>query len=264
MDNLLDLDPDLLSRASLDETVGLPDVLPVRCVRIPTGKWDPESLMDSAYFGILVASGRLAARVGVGGRRHVEILGPGDVGQPWIGDIDGSNIPSAPEWRVLQEMQVAILDRRFAAFAGRWPVITRTLLERLVLRSRRLVFQLAVLSVPQIAQRIELVMWHFADRWGRVTRDGIVLELPLSHELLAQVVGSQRPSVTTALSDLRQRGRVERREDGCWVLHGPPPAALASLYGQAGIAPGQGVAGSLDGQPARMSRQVTRAPVAGL
>jgi hypothetical protein len=63
----------------------------------------------------------------------------------------------------------------------------------------------------------------------------VLLQLPLSHELLAQVVSSQRPSVTTALSELRERGRMERRDDGCWVLHGPPPPELAPLYGQAGL-----------------------------
>jgi hypothetical protein len=261
MDNLLDLDPDLLAGAAPDEVIGLPDVLPVRCVRVPTGNWDPRPFADTAYFGLVIAEGRLAGRVGVGGRRHVEILGPGDVVQPWITGTEAANIPHPPDWRVLQELQVAVLDRRFGAIAGRWPVISRALLERLVLRSRRLVFQLAVLSVPQIATRIELVMWHFADRWGRVTRDGIVLGLPLSHELLSQIVGSQRPSVTTALSDLRQRGRLQRRDDGCWVLQGEPPAALASLYDQAGIAVRQGVAGSFDGQPARMSTQVAVPPL---
>lgn len=261
MNNLLDLDPDLLADADPDELLGLPSLLPVRCVRVPTGSWDPRALADSAYLGLVMIEGRLAGRVGVGARRHVEIVGPGDVVQPWVSGVETANIPNPPDWRVLQELQVAVLDRRFAAIAGRWPAITRALLERLVLRSRRLVFQLAILSVPQIATRIELVMWHFADRWGRVTSDGIVLELPLSHELLSQVVGSQRPSVTTALSDLRQRGRVARRDDGCWVLHGEAPAALASLYDQAGIATGQGVAGSVDGHRARMSTQVATPPL---
>jgi CRP/FNR family cyclic AMP-dependent transcriptional regulator len=242
MDNLLDLDPDLLEGADALELHGVPDLLPVRTVRVPVGTWNPEELRDVAYLGVLIREGRLAGRVGVGGRRHVEVLGPGDFGQPWVDNAIAASIPGTPEWRVLQELEIAILDRRFAALAGRWPVLTRVLLERLVQRSRRLVFQLAVLSVPQIATRIELMLWHFGDRWGRMTPNGVLLELPVSHEVLAQVVGSQRPSVTTALSDLRRRGRVERRRDGCWVLCGPPPAGLAPLYGQAGIAPAARVA----------------------
>lgn len=190
---------------------------------------------ESAYFGILIVHGRLAGSVGVGHRRHLEVLGPGDVGQPWVEGGRDASIPQPLTWRVLQELELAVLDKRFAAAAGRWPVLTRALIERLVLRSRRLLFQLAVLSIPQIASRIELVMWHFADRWGRVTPDGVLLDLPLSHELLAQIVASQRPSVTTALSELKQRGRVERRHDGCWCLYGPPPQALSPLYDQLGL-----------------------------
>lgn len=118
-------------------------------------------------------------------------------------------------------------------------------MERLVLRSRRLLFQLTLLSVPQITERIELVLWHFADRWGRVTPDGTVLDLPVSHELLAQVVASRRPSVTTALGALRKRGRIRRDGGGCWVLSGDPPAGLLPMYRQVGMAPA-GAAASTD------------------
>jgi CRP-like cAMP-binding protein len=237
MENLLDLDPDLLGDVPRDQFETIREHTTVRCVRVPTGVWDPADLSHVAYFGILITDGRLAASVGVGERKHVEILGPGDVGQPWVRGAERASMPDDTSWRVLQELQICILDRRFAALTARYPVVTRALLERLVLRSRRLLFQLAVLSVPQIATRIELVMWHFADRWGRMTRDGVSLELPLSHELLAQVVSSQRPSVTTALGELRERGRLERLGDGHWLLQGPPPPALAPLYGQTGLAP---------------------------
>jgi hypothetical protein len=71
-----------------------------------------------------------------------------------------------------------------------------------------------------------------ADRWGRVERDGsVVVPLPLTHRLLAGIVGSQRPTVTTALSRLAERRRVSRRDDG-WVLHGAPPTS-GLLEGQA-------------------------------
>src|SRR4051812_31740590 len=235
MDSLLDLDPDLLGDLPSDQFDAIRDAALVRCHRVPVGSWDPDELRSSAYFGIVVTEGRLAVSVGVGTRRHVEVLGPGDVGQPWVVGAERASIPEEASWRVLKEAEIAILDRRFAALTARWPVVTRALMERLVLRSRRLLFQLAVLSIPQIALRVELVMWHFANRWGRVTRDGVLLDLPLSHELLAQVVSSQRPSVTTALTELRERGRLERRDDGCWVLHGPPPSELAPLYGQLGL-----------------------------
>ena len=110
-------------------------------------------------------------------------------------------------------------------------------MERLVLRSRRLLFQLAVLSLPHVTTRVELLLWHFADRWGKATREGVVLPLPITHDTLSEIVGARRPSVTTALSQLRDEGRIERRPDGCWVLHGPVPRELTPLYAQAALAP---------------------------
>jgi CRP-like cAMP-binding protein len=53
-----------------------------------------------------------------------------------------------------------------------------------------------------------------------VTPDGVRLELPLTHAVLGKLVGAHRPSVTTALGSLVDRGLVVRAEDG-WVLREP-------------------------------------------
>lgn len=227
---LADLDPELLGDAS-----SIPDVRQltrVRVVTLPTGNWDPAHLADSAYLGAVVIDGLLGCRVDVGGRQHMEVLGAGDVGQPYLAGLEA---PSAPHWRVLQEARIAVLDRRFALATGRYPAVARGLMERLVLRSRRLLFQLAVLSEPRTARRVELMLWHFADRWGRVTPNGIVLEMPISHEDLARIVAAQRPSVTTAVGALRSDGRLECPERGVWLMPHEPPPALTTLYQQAGL-----------------------------
>jgi CRP/FNR family cyclic AMP-dependent transcriptional regulator len=71
-----------------------------------------------------------------------------------------------------------------------------------------------------------LTLWHLAERWGRVHTDGIVVPLPLRHQRLADLVGAQRQSVTTAMGSLTRNGSISRRRDGNWVLHGDPPAEL--------------------------------------
>jgi len=77
--------------------------------------------------------------------------------------------------------------------------------------------------VRRIDARLLLMMWRLADRWGRVTSDGVVVPLRLTHGWLAHLVGAQRPSVTTALGNLAGAGRVERLDDGSWLLRGDPP-----------------------------------------
>ena len=53
---------------------------------------------------------------------------------------------------------------------------------------------------------IELARDH-----GRVGRDGIRLEFPLTHDLLGEMTGSARETVTRALDELQREGFVVRR-----------------------------------------------------
>lgn len=76
---------------------------------------------------------------------------------------------------------------------------------------------------PRLSTRLHLLLWHLADRFGRVLTKGVVLPLPLSHELLAQLVGAQRPSVSRALKELDRAEVIARRPDGTWWLGGKPP-----------------------------------------
>jgi hypothetical protein len=73
------------------------------------------------------------------------------------------------------------------------------------------------------------MLWYYADRWGRVTPEGRVLPVSLTHGLLARVVGARRPSVSTALGRLQDRGLIERMENGHWLLLGEPPSELPEL-----------------------------------
>jgi CRP-like cAMP-binding protein len=56
--------------------------------------------------------------------------------------------------------------------------------------------------------RLVLVLWHFARRWGRVEHGGIHLCLPLTHRLLGQIIGAERPSVSHAMARLSRAGLV--------------------------------------------------------
>ena len=47
---------------------------------------------------------------------------------------------------------------------------------------------------------------------------GVILPLQLSHQMLGQLVGAQRPTVTLALGKLGERGHLVRRSDGHWFL----------------------------------------------
>ena len=78
-------------------------------------------------------------------------------------------------------------------------------------------FRLAVLELKHVHLRVLLLLWHLSDRWGRVRRDGVHLELPLTHELIARMVGAHRTSVTVALRKLTGDGRLKRTASGLSV-----------------------------------------------
>jgi hypothetical protein len=75
-------------------------------------------------------------------------------------------------------------------------------------------------------ERLREKLCQLARGHGKVGPDGIELELPLTHELLAQMVGSARETVTTALSRLRGEGFLVRA-GGSYRLNVSPEALEA-------------------------------------
>ena len=88
--------------------------------------------------------------------------------------------------------------------------------------------------VVGIEKRLIILFWHLADRWGKVTKEEVRVALPLSHGMIAKLVGSRRPTVTTAMGKLRDEGKIIRNGDGAWVLCGPPPDDLRNVRGSVG------------------------------
>jgi hypothetical protein len=97
---------------------------------------------------------------------------------------------------------------------------------RVMARSRRVVGHLVIAQLASVDERIHVALWHMADRFGRVGIDGVVMPLRLTHEILGRIVGARRPSVTAALGRLNERGLVEPRSAGGWLLSGDPPQRL--------------------------------------
>ena len=73
-----------------------------------------------------------------------------------------------------------------------------------------------------------------------MTGEGVLLPLRLTHQILAQLIGARRPSVTTAVGELTSAGLASRRPDGSWVLHGGPPNELREVGRAVSISSGEG------------------------
>src|SRR5205823_810539 len=202
-----------------------------RLLRIEPGVWQLD-FQDSdvrGHLGLLVLDGLLSRQVTIGEATCAELLGGGDVLRPWTEIERGIvSIPAESRWQIVTPTRMAVLNARFALQIARWPDVTAAIIDRVVQRARWLSFHLAVCHIVGVEVRLLIVLWHFADRWGRVTPNGLKLPLPLSHGLLAGIVGARRPTVSTALGVLREQGLVERTADG-WLLRGSPPSELHEL-----------------------------------
>src|SRR5688572_12246453 len=200
--------------------------LVVRVHRLGVGVWDVSRLEGAGadHIGLLMLDGVVAREVIVADHVSAELLGPGDVVRPWQAASKTGLLPVDVLWSVLSPASLAVLDRRFAGELARWPEVTASLFDRLSERSLRLATTQAISQLTRVDRRLKALFWHLAERWGRVSGDGVVVPLALTHRILGQLVGARRPTVSTALSELAERGELLRRVDGAWVVRGAPPA----------------------------------------
>lgn len=233
---LLDLDPDLGGELGLE---------PLRAARAAatalTLEAEPGQLALSGWLeragpglGVLVLEGVLALSVRVGDRTSVELLGAGDLLQS-MGDDPDRLLACDVSWRALVPVRLAVLDETFVRRVRFWPHITRALMRRVGQRAMNLSVQRAIAAHPRLEVRLALLLWHLASRWGRVEPGGIRLPVPLTHQLLGQLVGAERPSVSVALRRLAQSGLVSGHGDE-WHLRGELEHRLPEMMEAAGRA----------------------------
>ncbi len=225
---LLEADPDLGGLLTGARRQEAERELVVRVHKLGVGVWDVSRLEGAGadHVGLLLLDGVVAREVIVADHVSAELLGPGDLLRPWQAASKADLLPVDVLWSVLSPSSFAVLDRRFAGELARWPEVTAALFERLSERAQRLATTQAISQLTRVDRRLKALLWHLAERWGRVTPDGIVVPLPLGHQRLADLVGAHRPSVTTAVGELSRGGALSRRQDGNWLLHGAPPEQL--------------------------------------
>ena len=216
---LLDVEPDLGIGVDPEHLVDARRRTVARVVTVSAGPWDPEVLRTASVtgpFAALILSGLLVRECSLADRTTTQLIGPGDV-IPLIAPDD--SVPVAEHrCRAAMDTRIAVLDARFLAAAQRWPWLTARMMERTARWADRALLLQAISQLGRVDARIVALLWHLADRWGRVCQDGIVIPLKLTHAAVGTLVGAQRPTVSLALKDLRENGVVVPYGDA-WLLH---------------------------------------------
>src|ERR671936_2947425 len=195
-------------------------------MELEAGPWRRGRKPPTPTYGLFVLDGVLSRGVVIQGRRSAELLGPGDVLRPSASDDIDSSVDFDVSWEMLEPTRLALLDHDFATAVAPWPELTAAVMDRIMRRAHALAFHLAVSHLKLVETRLLVILWYYADRFGRVTPSGVLLPLRLTHGLLARIVGARRPSVSTALGRLQDRKLVRRTERGHWLLLGDPPGDL--------------------------------------
>jgi len=222
---LLRADPDLGRYLSPTRRAAVEPELWTVGVEIPAGPWRGASRLasDPAAIGAMVLDGLIARELRLADTTSADLFGPGDIIRP---DSDGPSSLDPPVcWTVLQPLRAAALDARVTAICQRSPELMMAVLDRINAQSHRLALSQAISHLTGVDRRVEALLWHLADRWGKVTPDGVVVPVPLSHRLLGSLVGARRPTVSTALADLTRTHRVMTLPSGDWLLTGTPPSS---------------------------------------
>jgi hypothetical protein len=224
---LLAIEPELGEGLNPQEHEAAGRVLTVPVRLLDVGPWEPNAGLAGVapVVGLLIVDGIVTRDLVFAGRTTTELLGAGDLLRPWDDDNQFEALPFTVSWHIHVPARVAVLDTRVAMAAGRWPPIARALGARHVRRARTLSFQRAIAQLPRVEDRVLVLLWTLAERWGRVSTQGVRLPLNLPHRTLATLVGARRPSVTTAVTGLTRAGLIERVEEG-WLLHGDPTEVL--------------------------------------
>jgi CRP/FNR family cyclic AMP-dependent transcriptional regulator len=203
----------LATRASLSELL-----------RVGRGTWDAGAPAERTRggYGLLVLDGLLVRRVGIDQRVAAELLGPGDLLRPLEHDGEQATLPFEATWRVLNPLTLAVLDRRWTVRMAPYPEVGVALAGRALRRSMRLANMFVIGSYPHLDDRLALLLWELADRYGRVRPEGVHVPLRMTHQTLSELAAARRPSVSAALGRLAATGALVRVADG-WLLNGEPP-----------------------------------------
>lgn len=229
--NLLEHDPDLGRGLSPSELARARGELVAPAALIARGEWDPRAELaeDDRGFGVLMINGLMLRDVAVADTTCSELVGAGDILRPWENFGEHAPMPHEVAWCALEPTKLALLDRRTGEAICRYPPVMSALVARAVARAHALSLSLAITCITGVKIRLLVLLWHLADRWGRVTPDGVFVPLRLTHEALGKLVGARRPSVSTALGELQEGGLVEASGDG-WTLHGDPPEEVRRMH----------------------------------
>jgi hypothetical protein len=215
-------EPDLANGLSPADRRAAVAAFRARVITVSRPRWEPPEFDPTTTYGLMVLEGLLGRRVRIGPAVGTELLSCGDILRPWDEPTLWGMIPPELDWRVFRTTRLAILDERITTLIGRRPQLVVNFSGRFLRRARSVAYIMAISHHSRVEDKLLATLWHLASSFGRVTSEGVVIPFRLTHEVLGEILGAQRPSVTTAMRRLQDTAQVKRAPEGGYVLLADP------------------------------------------
>lgn len=219
---ILKSDPDFAGTLTAEDRRLAMELFRARVVSVSPPRWEPPEYDPDTTFGLLVLDGLIGRRVRIGSAIGNELLTCGDILRPWQEPAPWQEIRPDLEWRVYAPTRVAVLDERLTRLIGQRPQLVVEFSGRLLRRVHSISYLTAISHLVLVEDRLLGTLWHLAGQCGRVSREGVRVPFRLTHEMLGEILGARRPSVTVAVQKLKARGEIARNPRGEYVLTGDP------------------------------------------
>lgn len=134
------------------------------------------------------------------------------------------HIPRAVNAQACSAVELLVVRQQdFEGFLRKFPDAALNVIELLSGRLRELGDVLLNLASDDVMSRVVKLLTRLAARYGKIRADCVYLDIPLTHQEMADMIGTSRQTVTTVLGALRKKGalRTERHtvviQNATWI-----------------------------------------------
>ncbi|MFQ5464399.1 MAG: Crp/Fnr family transcriptional regulator [Thermodesulfobacteriota bacterium] len=196
---------DIFSKLPAEEKEKMSSIL--RQVRIKKSGFVYTAGDRSNTIYILMKGGIKITRHTEDGKEHIiDILRAGDIfGELALGGEE-ERVTSA---EALEDSLICAVDRdRFEALVSKSPSFSFSITKWIGLRLRRIENRYADMIFQDVRTRVLKVLRDLAGQYGTPVPKGEKIDIRLSHQELAGLVGASRETVTTELNNLKRAGEI--------------------------------------------------------
>lgn len=169
-------------------------------------------------FDFVLVDGIVLKETTLASTSALELLGAGDVLAPPLSATRQLQFRAVSRYLALGDVSIARLGVRFTRIAARWPQVSEFLHGQIAEQAHRASEHLAMLHLPRAEDRILALFAELGERFGRVSPEGILIDLPLNHQLIGQLIACRRPTATLALQHLHDQDLLTRLAENSWKL----------------------------------------------